>query len=216
MSRRSRTPAHLDSSLSTHGSMPSAETCSSSEESYHPSTNLALESLGPPGEHPHRRSHQMESGPSTREPAVPRRELQREASHLTREALRRAELPPPRSASALDDSISSWAVSSLTPSDAFPRGHKRSRALTGEPAGPSSSLWDAYHTPDSLSYGRDRSTRGPGAHPGEGELPPFSRSSRLHLCRACLPCWRRTPRRPLQPRPPTGSLRSTSGPHRPS
>ena len=54
MSRRSRTPARSDALLSTHGSMPSAETCSSSEGSYRPAANLALESRGPSGKHPHR------------------------------------------------------------------------------------------------------------------------------------------------------------------
>ena len=102
---------------------------------------------------------------------MPRRELQREASQLTREALRRGESPPPRSASALDDQISSWAVSSLTPSDAFPRGHKRSRALTGEPAGPASSLRDAYQTPDSLFFRREEKHRRPRRPSRSGRAP---------------------------------------------
>ena len=102
---------------------------------------------------------------------MPRRELQREVSRLTREALRRAESPPPRSASALDDRISSWAASSLTPSDAFPWVYKHSRALTGEPAGPSSSLREAYHTPDSLSYQRGEKHQRP-RRPSRSEQAP--------------------------------------------
>ena len=90
------------------------------------------------------------------------RERQLEASRLTREALHRADSLPPRSASALDDRISSWAVSSLTPSDAFPRGQKSSRALTVEPAEPGSSLGDAYQTPDSVSYRREEKHQRPG------------------------------------------------------
>ena len=73
-----------------------------------------------------------------------RRELQLEALRLTREALRRADSPPSSSASALDDRIISRDVSLLKASDAFPWSQKRSRALTVEPAEPSSSLRDAY------------------------------------------------------------------------